>query len=151
MQFAVFSLLLTPALVLVFSAVAVMSKVALESLGSSGPHGLSEILYAYASTASDNGSAFGGLSANTFWFNTTTASVMLLGRIAGVIPIMAIAGSLAQKKKIRASAGAFPTHGPLFVVILLSVVLIVTLLQFFPAIMLGPLLENVLMMAGRTS
>jgi K+-transporting ATPase ATPase A chain len=150
MKFAMFSLLLTPALVLVFAAGAVSLKIALDSLGNAGPHGLSEILYAYASTAADNGSAFGGLSVNTPWFNTTTGIVLLLGRIAGVIPIMAIAGSLAQKKKIRASAGTFPTHGPLFVVFLLAVVLIVTLLQFFPVIMLGPLVEHVLMMAGRT-
>jgi len=150
MQFAMFTLLLTPALVLVFAAGAVSLKIALDSLGNAGPHGLSEILYAYASTAADNGSAFGGLSVNTPWFNTTTGIVLLLGRIAGVIPIMAIAGSLAQKKKIRASAGTFPTHGPLFVVLLLAVVLIVTLLQFFPVIMLGPLVEHVLMMAGRT-
>ena len=133
MKFAIVALLLTPALVLRFAAVSVSLKVALDSLGNAGPHGLSEILYAYASTASNNGSAFGGLSVNTPWFNTTTGIVMLLGRIAGVVPIMAIAGSLAHKKKVRPSAGTFPTHGPLFVVILLGVVLIVTLLQFFPS------------------
>jgi len=150
MKFAIFSLLLTPALVLVFAAGAVSLKSALESLGNAGPHGLSEILYAYASTASDNGSAFGGLSVSTPWFNTTTGVVMLLGRIAGVIPIMTIAGSLAQKKKIRPSAGTFPTHGPLFVVLLLAVMLIVALLQFFPVLILGPMVEHVLMTAGRT-
>jgi K+-transporting ATPase ATPase A chain len=87
---------------------------------------------------------------NTPWFNTTTGIVMLLGRIGGVVPIMAIAGSLAQKKKIQLSAGTFLTHGPLFVTLLLAVVLIVTLLQFFPMITLGPMLEHVLMDSGRT-
>ena len=150
MKFAILALFLAPALVLGFAAVSVSLKIALDSLGNAGPHGLSEILYAYASTASDNGSAFGGLSVNTVWFNTTTGIVMLLGRVAGVVPIMAIAGSLAQKKKVRPSAGTFPTHGPLFVILLLAVVLIVTLLQFFPVITLGPLVEHVLMMTGRT-
>jgi len=150
MKFVMFSLLLTPALVLIFAAVSISLKVALDSLGNAGPHGLSEILYAYASTASDNGSTFGGLAVNTPWFNTTTGIVMLLGRIVSVIPIMAIAGSLAQKKRVRPSAGTFPTRGPLFVILLLGVLLIVTLLQFFPVITLGPLVEHVLMMAGRT-
>ena len=149
MKFAILALFLAPALVLGFAAVSISLKIALDSLGNAGPHGLSETLYAYASTASDNGSAFGGLSVNTVWFNTTTGIVMLLGRIAGVVPIMAIAGSLAQKKKVRPSAGTFPTHGPLFVVLLLAVVLIVTLLQFFPVITLGPLVEHVLMMTDR--
>jgi K+-transporting ATPase ATPase A chain len=149
-KLAMLSLLLTPSLVLGFAAISVGLKIALDSLGNAGPHGLSEILYAYASTASDNGSAFAGLAVNTPWFNTTTGIAMLLGRIGGVVPIMAIAGSLARKKKIGASAGTFPTHGPLFVTLLLAVVLIVTLLQFFPMITLGPLLENVLMENGRT-
>jgi potassium-transporting ATPase potassium-binding subunit len=150
MKLAILALFLTPVLVLVFAAISVNLKVALDSLGNAGPHGMSEILYAYASTASDNGSAFAGLSVTTVWFNTTTGIVMLLGRIASVIPFMAIAGSLAQKKKIRPSAGTFPTHGPLFVVLLLAVVLIVTLLQFFPALTLGPIVEHALMVAGRT-
>ena len=133
MKFTILALFLAPALVLGFAALSVSLKIALDSLGNAGPHGLGEILYAYASTASDNGSAFAGLSVNTAWFNTTTGIVMLLGRLAGVVPIMAIAGSLAQKKKVRPSAGTFPTHGPLFVVLLLAVVVIVTLLQFFPS------------------
>ena len=133
-----------------FAAISVGLNVALDSLGDTGPHGSTEILYAYASTASDNGSAFGGLAVNTPWFNATTGIVMLLARIGGVIPIVAIAGSLAWKKKIDASAGAFPTDGPLFVTLLLAVVLIVTLLQFFPVITLGPILERVLMDSGRT-
>jgi potassium-transporting ATPase potassium-binding subunit len=150
MKFVMLSVLLGPALVLIFSAVSVNLKVALDSLGNAGPHGFTEIAYAYASTAADNGSAFGGLTVNTPWFNTTTGIVMLLGRLAGVIPIMAIAGSLAGKKKLQRSAGAFPTDGPLFVILLLSVILIVTLLQFFPVIALGPLAEHLLMESGRT-
>ena len=150
-RLAMLSLLLTPALVLAFTAVSVNLKIALDSLGNTGPHGFSEILYAFASTTSDNGSAFGGLSVNTPWFNTTTGIVMLLGRIAGVIPIMAIAGSLAQKKKAKPSAGTFPTHGTLFVFLLLGVAVIVTLLDFFPALTLGPLVEHVLMTSGKMS
>jgi len=111
--------------------------------------GLSEILYAYASTASDNGLAFAGLSVNTSWFNTTTGIVMLLGRIGGVVPIMAIAGSLARKES-RSTAGTFPTDGPPFVVLFLAVVLIVTLLQFLPSMTLGPLVEHELMIRGKT-
>jgi potassium-transporting ATPase potassium-binding subunit len=150
MKYVMLSVLLGPALVLVFSAVSVSLKIALDSLGNPGPHGFTEIAYAYASTAADNGSAFGGLAVNTPWFNTTTGIVMLLGRLAGVIPIMAIAGSLAGKKKLQRLAGAFPTDGPLFVILLLAVILIVTLLQFFSVIALGPLVEHLLMESGRT-
>ena len=149
MKFAMLSLLLAPVLVLIFSAISVSSKIALDSLGNAGPHGFSEILYAYASTASDNGSAFGGLNVNTLWFNTTTGIVMILGRLAGVVPIMAIAGSLAQKKKVLPSAGSFPTHGALFVFLLLGVTVIVTLLDFFPALTLGPLVEHLLLSSGK--
>ena len=149
MKFVMLSVLLGPLLVLVFSAVSVSMKVAVDSLGNAGPHGFSEIVYAYASTAADNGSSFGGLAANTPWLNTTTGVVMLLGRLGGVIPIMAMAGSLARKKKLRRSAGAFPTDGALFVFLLLGIVLIVTLLQFFPVIALGPIAEQFLMRSGR--
>jgi K+-transporting ATPase ATPase A chain len=149
-KFAMFSLLLTPALVLVFAAVSISLRVALDSLGNAGPHGLSEILYAYASTASDNSPAFGDPAINTPWFNTTTGIVILLGRVASVVPLMAMDGPLAQEKNGRHSTGAFPTHEALLVVPLLAVVLIVTLLQFFPVITLGPLVEQALMKAGRT-
>jgi K+-transporting ATPase ATPase A chain len=149
-KFVMLSLLLTPVLILGFAAVAANLKNSLDSLGNAGPHGFTEILYDYASTASDNGSAFAGLSANTHWFNITTGIAMLLGRVASVIPIMAIAGSLAKKKKARPSVGTFPTHGLLFISLLLGVALIVTLLQFFPVVTLGPLAEHVLMEAGRT-
>jgi K+-transporting ATPase ATPase A chain len=150
MKLAMLSLLLTPALVLIFAAISVNLKTALDSLGNAGPHGFSEIIYAYASTAANNGSAFGGLSINTPWFNTTTGVVMLLGRLGGVVPIMALAGSLAQKRKAPPSLGAFPTHGPLFVVVLIGVVLIVALLQFFPILALGPLAEHFMLAAGKT-
>jgi len=150
MKLAMLSLLLTPALVLTFAAISVNLKTALDSLGNAGPHGFSEIIYAYASTAANNGSAFGGLSINTPWFNTTTGVVMLLGRLGGVVPIMALAGSLAQKRKAPPSLGAFPTHGPLFVVVLIGVVLIVALLQFFPILALGPLAEHFMLAAGKT-
>ena len=149
MKLAMLSLLLTPALVLTFAAISVNLKTALDSLGNAGPHGFSEIIYAYASTAANNGSAFGGLSINTPWFNTTTGVVMLLGRLGGVVPIMALAGSLAQKRKAPPSLGAFPTHGPLFVVVLLGVVLIVALLQFFPILTLGPLAEHLMLAGGK--
>jgi K+-transporting ATPase ATPase A chain len=150
MRLALLALLVQPALTLGFAAVAVNLPVAVASLGNSGPHGFSEILYAYASTASDNGSTFGGLSANTLWFNITTAVALLLGRFAHVIPLLAMAGALAQKKKAKESAGTFPTHGPLFVLLLLGVVVVVTLLQFFPAIALGPLAEYFLLASGKT-
>jgi K+-transporting ATPase ATPase A chain len=149
MKFAMLSLLLTPALVLAFAAVSVNLKTALDSLGNAGPHGLSEIIYAYASTAANNGSAFGGLSVNTPSFNTTTGVVMLLGRLFGVVPIMALAGSLAEKRKAPPSAGAFPTHGPLFVIVLLGVVLIVVLLQYLPILALGPLVEHLMSAGGK--
>jgi K+-transporting ATPase ATPase A chain len=149
MKLAMLSLLLTPALVLTFAAISVNLQTALDSLGNAGPHGFSEIIYAYASTAANNGSAFGGLSINTPWFNTTTGVVMLLGRLGGVVPIMALAGSLAQKRKAAPSLGAFPTHGTLFVVVLMGVVLIVALLQFFPILALGPLAEHFMLARGK--
>ena len=150
MRLAILALLVQPTLTLGFAAVAVNLPNALASLGNSGPHGLSEILYAYASTAADNGSTFGGLSANTLWFNVTTGIALLLGRFAHIIPLLAMAGALAQKKKAKTSAGTFPTHGPLFVCLLLVVMLIVTLLQFFPALALGPLAEHFAAMSGKT-
>ncbi len=149
MKFAMLSLLLMPVLVLAFAAVSVNLKTALDSLGNVGPHGFSEIIYAYASTAANNGSAFGGLSINTPWFNMTTGVVMFLGRLFGVVPIMALAGSLAEKRKAPPSTGAFPTHGPLFVIVLLGVVLIVVLLQYLPVLTLGPLAEHLMSAGGK--
>src|SRR5271166_2504881 len=150
MQFAMFALLLSPALVLVFAGAASVIKIALDSLGVGGPHGLSEIVYAYASSAADNGSAFAGLNANTPWWNVTTGIAMFLGRFAHAIPILAIAGSLAAKKKAKPSAGTMPTDGALFIGFLLAVILVVTLLQYLPALALGPVAEHVLAARGAT-
>jgi K+-transporting ATPase ATPase A chain len=150
MQFALFALLVSPALVLVFAGVSSMLKIALDSLGVGGPHGLSEIVYAYASSAADNGSSFAGLNANTLWYNVTTGVVMFFGRFAHAIPILAIAGSLAAKTKAKPSAGTMPTDGPLFIVFLLAVVAIVTLLQYLPALALGPIAEHFLVSQGAT-
>ena len=150
MKLAMLALLILPLTILGFSAAAAMLPKALESLANSGPHGLSEILYAYSSAAGNNGSAFAGLSANTPWYNTTLGIAMLLGRFAYVVPVMAIAGALAAKKKIPVSAGTFPTHGALFIGLLIGVILILGGLQYFPALALGPIVEHFLMHAGKT-
>jgi K+-transporting ATPase ATPase A chain len=119
------------------------------NLNNNGPHGLSEILYTYTSAVGNNGSAFAGINANTPFFNTTIGLAMLSGRFLMLIPLLAAAGSLAQKKLVPVSAGTFPTHGPLFVVLLVGVVLIVGALTFFPALSLGPVVEHFLMHQGR--
>jgi K+-transporting ATPase ATPase A chain len=119
------------------------------SLGNHGPHGLSEVLYAYSSAVGNNGSAFAGISANTPYLNTTLGLAMLFGRFLMLIPLLAAAGSLAQKKLVPVSAGTFPTDGPLFVALLVGVVLIVGALTFFPALSLGPVVEHFLMHQGR--
>jgi K+-transporting ATPase ATPase A chain len=119
------------------------------NLNNNGPHGLSEIIYAYTSAVGNNGSAFAGINANTPFFNTTIGLAMLSGRFLMLIPLLAAAGSLAQKKLVPVSAGTFPTHGPLFVVLLVGVVLIVGALTFFPALSLGPVVEHFLMMQGK--
>ncbi len=115
-----------------------------------GPHGFSEILYAYTSAAANNGSAFGGLSGNTLFYNTTLGIAMLFGRFFIHIPALAIAGSLAAKKRVPASAGTFPTHGGLFVGLLVGVILIIGGLTFFPALALGPIVEHLAGQAGQT-
>jgi K+-transporting ATPase ATPase A chain len=116
------------------------------NLANGGPHGLAEILYAYSSATANNGSAFAGLNANTPWFNITTGLAMLMGRFLMIIPLLAVAGSLARKRLVPASAGTFPTHGALFVVLLVGVVVIVGALTFFPALALGPVVEHFLML-----
>jgi K+-transporting ATPase ATPase A chain len=131
--------------------VSVLARFPLESLGNSGPHGLTEIIYAYAASASDNGSAFGGLNANTPWFNITTGLSMFAGRFIRGIAMLALAGSLAAKKRVPASAGTFPTDGRLFVALLIGVILIVGLLNYFPALALGPVVEHFQMLSGKTS
>ncbi len=150
MKLAMLAVLIYPILVLGFSAASTLLKVALDSLNNSGPHGLSEIVYAFASTTANNGSAFAGLNGNTPWFNTTLGLAMLFGRFAYAIPALALAGSLAAKKKAPPSAGTFPTDGPLFVGLLLAVIVILYLLQYFPALALGPIVEHFLMLAGKT-
>jgi K+-transporting ATPase ATPase A chain len=150
MKLAMLAVLIYPLTVLGFSAASVLLKTALDSLGNSGPHGLSEILYAFASTTANNGSAFAGLGGNTLWFNTTLGLAMFLGRFAYALPVLALAGSFAGKKKAPPSAGTFPTHGPLFIGLLLGVIVILYLLQYFPALALGPIVEHFLMLAGKT-
>ena len=150
MKLAMLAVLIYPLSVLGFSAASVMLKTGLDSLGNAGPHGLSEVLYAFASTNANNGSAFAGLSGNTLWYNSTLGLAMFFGRFAYVIPVMALAGSFAAKKKAPASSGTFPTHGPLFVGLLIGVIVILYLLQYFPALALGPVVEHFLLNAGKT-
>ena len=150
MKFAMLAVLIYPLSVLGFVGAAVLLQTALDSMNNTGPHGLSEIIYAYASANANNGSAFAGLNGNTLWFNTTLGLVMLLGRFAYVIPVLALAGSLAAKKKVPASAGTFPTDGPLFVGLLVGVIVILYLLQYFPALSLAPIVEHFLMLSGKT-
>jgi K+-transporting ATPase ATPase A chain len=148
-KMAVLSILVSSLTILIFSAVAIVTKAGLAGISNPGPHGLSQILYAYTSGAGNNGSAFAGISANTLWYNSTLAIAMLLGRFFVVIPILAIAGNLAAKKHVPESLGTFPVTGPLFTVLLISVIAIVGALTFFPSLSLGPILEHLLMNAGK--
>ncbi|MGC8524731.1 MAG: potassium-transporting ATPase subunit KdpA, partial [Acidibrevibacterium sp.] len=149
-KLAMLAVLILPVSILGFAALSMVLPSALASLGNAGPHGLSEMLYAYTSTTGNNGSAFAGLSADTPWLDTTLGIAMLLGRFAFLVPVMAIAGSLAAKIKVPASTGTFPTHGPLFVGLLCGVIVIMGGLQFMPALSLGPLAEHFAMLAGKT-
>jgi len=148
-KMATLAILITSLTILIFSAIAVASKFGTSSISNPGAHGLSQILYAYTSAVGNNGSAFGGLNTNTLWYNTSMGLAMLLGRFFMIIPILAIAGNLAAKKHVPESAGTFPVTGPLFSVLLVCVVLIVGALTFFPALSLGPILEHLLMNAGK--
>ncbi|HVP00451.1 MAG TPA: potassium-transporting ATPase subunit KdpA [Bryobacteraceae bacterium] len=148
-KMAMVALISTSAAVLLFSGVATAGA-GLSALGNSGPHGFGEMLYAFSSSAANNGSAFGGLSGNTPWYNTTLALAMLIGRFLIMIPMLAAAGSLASKKKIPVTSGTLPTHGALFVGLLIGTVVIVGALTFFPALSLSPIVEHLLMRAGRT-
>ena len=148
-QMAMLYLLIFPLLILGFSAVSVlMPKIGLSSLANHGPHGLSEILYAYTSATGNNGSAFAGLNANTHWYNYTLAIAMFFGRFMMILPMLAIAGNLAGKKIVPASAGTFPVTTPLFAMLLTAVIVVVGALTFFPVLSLGPLLEHLLLRAG---
>jgi K+-transporting ATPase ATPase A chain len=142
--------LVFPLVILTFTAISSVKDFGTSSISNPGPHGLSQILYAFTSGAGNNGSAFGGLNANTLWYNTTLAFDMLLGRFFMIIPMLAIAGNLARKKYVPPSLGTFPVTTPLFTVLLIGVILIVGALTFFPALSLGPILEHLLMAAGKT-
>lgn len=141
-QFAMLVVLVVPLSVLGFSAAAAVLPEALASLLNKGPHGLSEILYAYTSATGNNGSAFGGLSANTPWWNTTLGLAMLLGRFVPAVAVLTVAGALVAKPRLVPSVGTLPTHGPLFIGLLIGVILILGGLQFFPALSLGPIVEH---------
>lgn len=149
-QWAMLAILAPCALILLGSGIAVILPNALESLGNSGPHGLSEILYAFASASGNNGSAFAGLNANTNFYNISLGIVMLFARLAILIPSLAIAGSLAAKRTVAHSLGTFATDKPLFGILLFSVILIVAALTFFPALSLGPIVEEFLMLRGES-
>jgi K+-transporting ATPase ATPase A chain len=148
-KMAMLSVLIFSLIILVFTAVGVVTSYGKAGISNPGPHGLSQILYAYTSGAANNGSAFAGGNWNSLWYNVTMSFDMLLGRFFMVIPVLAIAGNLARKKIVPESAGTFPVTTPLFSALLVSVVLIVSALTFFPALSLGPILEHLLMNAGK--
>jgi K+-transporting ATPase ATPase A chain len=142
--------LVFPLVILMLAAVSSVQGFGTSSISNSGPHGLTQILYAFTSMAGNNGSAFGGLNGNTLWYNTAGAMTMLIGRFFMIIPMLAIAGNLAKKKYVPPSLGTFPVTTPLFSVLLVGVILIVGALTFFPALSLGPILEHLLMSVGKT-
>ena len=150
-QMSMLYLLIFPLIILGFAAVAVlMPNLGLSALTNHGPHGLSEILYAYASATGNNGSAFAGLSANTHWYNYSLGIAMFVGRFMMIVPMLAIAGNLAGKKIVPETSGTFPVTTPMFTLLLTGVILIVGALTFFPALSLGPVLEHLLLHAGHT-
>jgi K+-transporting ATPase ATPase A chain len=142
--------LVFPVVILVLAAISSVQGFGTSSISNPGPHGLTQILYAFTSMAGNNGSAFGGLNGNTLWYNTSGAMTMLIGRFLMIIPMLAIAGNLAKKKYVPPSLGTFPVTTPLFSVLLVGVILIVGALTFFPALSLGPVLEHLLMSVGKT-
>jgi len=148
-QMTMLYVLAAAASVLVFTAVSSVSADGLKGLNNAGPHGFSEILYAFSSATANNGSAFAGLTGSTYWYNTQLGIAMLIGRFALIVPALALGGFLAEKRIVPDSAGTFPVSGPLFSTLLISVVLIVGALTFFPALALGPIVEHLLMGAGR--
>ena len=148
-KMAMLAVLILTCTILIFSAIAVVKPYGTAGITNPGPHGLSQVLYAYVSSTGNNGSAFGGINANTMWYNTTTGAAQLLGRFFMIIPVLAIAGSLAKKKTVPESAGTFPVTGGLFAGLLVATILIVGALTFFPALSLGPILEHLLMNAGK--
>jgi len=159
-KMAMLAIIATSACILVFSAISSQAGFAakgywnppgpaIANLTNLGPHGLSEVLYAYTSGTGNNGSAFGGINTNTPWYNLTIGLAMLIGRFLFLIPILAAAGSFAAKKKVPVTSGTFPTHGPLFVGLLVGTVVIIAVLTYFPAVSLGPIVEHYLMHSGR--
>jgi K+-transporting ATPase ATPase A chain len=149
-KLAMLAVLILPLLILGGTAISLVTSSGLGSLSNAGPHGLSQMLYAWTSATANNGSAFAGLSADTPLLDYGLAIAMLLGRFAFLVPVLAIAGSLAEKPRLPPSAGTFPTHGPLFVGLLIGVILILGGLQFLPALSLGPIAEHFVMLAGKT-
>jgi K+-transporting ATPase ATPase A chain len=147
-KMAMLAILILPLSILGFTALATVTDAGLAGPANQGPHGFSEILYAYTSGTGNNGSAFAGISANTLFYNTTIGLAMFIGRFLMIVPMLAIAGSLAAKKIVPASAGTFPTNGPVFVGLVIGVIMIVGGLTFFPALALGPLVEHLSMNAG---
>ena len=147
MKMVAIAILVTPLLVLLGTAVAAMTEAGRAGMANPGPHGFTEILYALSSAANNNGSAFAGLSANTPFYNVLLAVAMWLGRFGVIVPVLAIAGSLAAKKRIAATEGTLPTHGPLFVVLLIATVLLIGLLNYVPALALGPVVEHLMLQA----
>ncbi|MGE0130610.1 MAG: potassium-transporting ATPase subunit KdpA [Blastocatellales bacterium] len=149
-KMAMLNLLIFPLSILVFTAISSVSPgFGTSQLNNAGPHGLSEMLYAFTTGTGNNGSAFAGISANTYWYNTTIGFAMLLGRFFMIVPMLALAGSLARKKAVPPSLGTFPVTTPLFTTLLVSVILIVGALTFFPVLSLGPIVEHLLMYAGQ--
>ena len=148
MKMTAIAILVTPLLVLGGTAVAIMTASGQAGIFNPGPHGFSEVLYAFTSAANNNGSAFAGLSANTPFYNVVLAIAMWFGRFGVIVPVLAMAGSLAAKKRIAATAGTLPTHGPLFVTLLIGTVLLVGLLNYVPALALGPVVEHFMLWAG---
>jgi K+-transporting ATPase ATPase A chain len=147
-KMAMLAILILPLMILGWTAVAAVNPDGVSQLNNPGPHGFSEMLYLYSSSTGNNGSAFAGISANTMFFNITGAVAMFVGRFLMIVPAMAIAGSLAEKKSVPPSAGTFPTTGGLFVGLVVGVILIVGGLTFFPALALGPIVEQLAMTAG---
>jgi K+-transporting ATPase ATPase A chain len=150
MIMAVVGLLAPAVTLLILAGLAVSLPWALSSLNNAGPHGLSELLYAFASACGNNGSAFAGLNANTVFYNLSLALGMLIGRFATILPALALAGSLAQKRIVPASSASLPVASPLFVIMLVGTVIIVGALTFFPVFVLGPILDHLLLATGRT-
>jgi potassium-transporting ATPase potassium-binding subunit len=148
MKMVSIAILLTPFLVLVGASIGVLSPLGTAGIANPGPHGFSEILYAFSSAANNNGSAFGGLSVNTPFYNVLLAIAMWFGRFGTIVPVLAIAGSLANKKRLAVTAGTLPTHGPLFVVLLLGTLVLVGALTYVPALALGPVVEHLMMISG---